>query len=258
MPTTPRHAPQFCVRLARGLEAGHRLRPVAIIAIITVVTLIVAAESAVIIVNNAANRPRLAPRLPPTCLAMAAAAEAGNFRPTDPPDDLAAMPRRRTAARGLAVMLTSNDAIDIGQGISINPAPGWSPEYQGPNWVMLVEADGFARMYVRVGPGSQADVVTDLTDQVRQVLREPSSGLSNVFLGEPKTQTLQSAKFQQAAYIDYLADVSTRQGTVIVIGAFGELLNTSNQLSAFIDFRQNGDASDQAAIDGRTMIDSMI
>ncbi len=76
-------------------------------------------------------------------------------------------------------------------------------------------------------------------------------------LSAPNTKTLQGANFQQEASIDYTADVSTQQGTIPVIGTFSELLNTSNQLSAFIDFRQNGNATAQAASDGGMMIHSM-
>jgi hypothetical protein len=49
----------------------------------------------------------------------------------------------------------------------------------------------------------------------------------------------------------------TQQGTILVIGTFSELLNTSNGQSAFIDFRQDSTATTQAAGDGGTMIDSV-
>jgi hypothetical protein len=52
--------------------------------------------------------------------------------------------------------------------------------------------------------------------------------------------------------------VVSPQGTIPVIGTFTELLNTSNGKSAFIDFRQDGNATTQAAGEGGMMIDSMI
>jgi hypothetical protein len=82
------------------------------------------------------------------------------------------------------------------------------------------------------------------------------SNLKN--LTAPETNPLQSANFQQKATIDYSADVSTPQGTIPVIGAFTELLNTSNQLSAFINFRQDSSSTTQAAGDGGMMINSML
>jgi hypothetical protein len=50
----------------------------------------------------------------------------------------------------------------------------------------------------------------------------------------------------------------TQQGTILVIGTFSELLNTSNGQSAFIDFRQDSTATTQAAGDGGVMIDSVL
>ena len=68
---------------------------------------------------------------------------------------------------------------------------------------------------------------------------------------------MQSPKFQQEASIDYTADVLAPEGAIPVIGTFTELLNTSNQQSAFIDYRQNNNATPQAASDGGMMIESM-
>ncbi len=112
-------------------------------------------------------------------------------------------------------------------------------------------------MHVGVKPASGTDVVAVLQADINR-LTSTSSGLSNVLLGKPNTKALQSAKFQQSATIDYIADVSTQQGLLGVVGAFSELLNTSNQLSVFIDFRQTGDAPDQAVADGGVMIQSML
>ncbi len=76
-------------------------------------------------------------------------------------------------------------------------------------------------------------------------------------LSEPRTQTLSGANFQQEASIDYTANVVTEQGTIPVIGTFSELLSPSNGKSAFIDFRQDSNATTQAAGDGGMMIRSM-
>ena len=46
-------------------------------------------------------------------------------------------------------------------------------------------------------------------------------------------------------------------GAIPVIGAFTELLNTSNGRSAFVDFRQDSSATTQGAADGGMMIGSM-
>ena len=71
-------------------------------------------------------------------------------------------------------------------------------------------------------------------------------------------KALQSANFQQQASIDYTAEISTQQGTIPILGVFDELMNTSNHLSAFIDFRQDGESTIQSIVDGGTMIRSML
>jgi hypothetical protein len=168
----------------------------------------------------------------------------------------AAAPR---TPRGLAIALTSADAIEIAQGISITPAPGWTLGNRGPNWVALNNADTSAQMRVTVKPAGGTDVFVVLQSDVNQFTGTASAILGNVQnVSTPGTKALQSANFQQEAFTEYTADVLTQQGTIPVIGTFSELLNTSNGQSAFIDFRQDSTATTQAAGDGGTMIDSML
>jgi hypothetical protein len=168
----------------------------------------------------------------------------------------AATPR---TARSVAIALTSADTIQIAHGISITPAPGWTLGNRGPNWVALNNADTSAQMRVTVKPAGGTDLVTVLQSDINQFTSTASAILSNVSnLSAPDTKTLQGNNFQQEAFTDYTADVVTEQGTIPVIGTFSELLNTSNGQSAFIDFRQDGNATTQAAGDGGMMINSML
>jgi hypothetical protein len=169
---------------------------------------------------------------------------------------IAATPR---TARGVAIALTSADAIEIAQSISITPAPGWTLGNRGPNWVALNNADTSAQMRVTVKPAGGTDVVAVLQSDINQFTSTASAILGNVKnLSAPGTKTLQGSNFQQEAFTDYTADVLTQQGTIPVMGRFSELLNTSNGQSAFIDFRQDSNATTQAAGEGGTMIDSML
>lgn len=154
--------------------------------------------------------------------------------------------------------LTSADPIDIAQGISITPAPGWTLGNRGPNWVALNNADTSAQMRVTIKPAGGTDVVAVLQADTNQLTGSSSAQFSNVSnLSAPVTRTLQSAKFQQEAFINYTATVVNQQGTIPVIGTFTELLNTTSGQSAFVDFRQDSNATTQAAGDGGTMIASM-
>jgi hypothetical protein len=155
-----------------------------------------------------------------------------------------------------AVTLVSDDAINIAQGISITLAPGWTVGHRGSDWVALNNPDGSAQLRVAVKPAGGTDVVAVLQTDVNQYTS--SSGLGDMSnLSAPNTQPLQSANFQQEASIDYTADVSAPQGTIPVLGTFSELLNTANGQSAFIDFRQNNNATPQAVDDGGMMIRSL-
>lgn len=175
--------------------------------------------------------------------ATAAIVVTGKANPPEPP---------------LAVALASADPIDIAQGISITPAPGWTLGNRGPNWVALNNADYSAQLRVTVKPADGTDAVAVLQADINQLTNTASAILSNVKqLSAPDTETLQGNNFQQEAFIDYTADVVTPEGAIPVIGRFSELLNTSNHKSAFVDFRQNNNATEQAAGDGGAMIRSM-
>ncbi|HSS26109.1 MAG TPA: hypothetical protein VLL82_17335 [Mycobacterium sp.] len=218
----PTHAPPPVHYPGSGVRAGHRLGPIGIAAIVVMVILTTAVTAA-IVQTGTANGPK-----PPSML-----------------------PR--------VVALTSADPIDIAQSISITPAPGWTLGNRGPNWVALNNADTSAQMRVTVKPAGGTDVVAVLQADINQLTSAASAILSNVKnLTAPEAKTLQSANFQQEASIDYTADVLAQQGTIPVIGTFSELLNTSNGQSAFIDFRQDSNATTQAAGDGGMMIDSML
>ncbi|HTY31069.1 MAG TPA: hypothetical protein VMD50_06575 [Mycobacterium sp.] len=161
-------------------------------------------------------------------------------------------------ANTAGVALASADPITIALGISITPAPGWTLGHRGPDWVALNNADTSAQMRVTVKAAGGTDVVAVLRADIDQFTGTSSAILSNVRnLSAPATQPLPGNNFQQEAAVNYTADVVTDQGTIPVIGTFSELLNTSNGKSAFIDFRQDGNATTQAAGDGGVMIRSM-
>ncbi|OBH86921.1 hypothetical protein A5681_14230 [Mycobacterium scrofulaceum] len=154
------------------------------------------------------------------------------------------------------VRLAAADPVDVAEGVSIVPAPGWTVGHRGPDWVALSNADGSAQLRVAVKPAGAADVGAVLQADMDEYVS--SSGLGDMKnLTAPDTRPLQSANFQQQASIDYTADVPAPDGPIPVLGTFTELLNTSNQRSAFIDFRQNNNATPQAVDDGGMMIRSM-
>jgi hypothetical protein len=156
------------------------------------------------------------------------------------------------------VVLSSDDAIAIAQGVSVTPAPGWTVGHRGPNWVALNNADVSAQLRITVKPAGGTDAAGLLHADINEFTSSASAILADVNrLTPPDTKVLPGPNFQQEASVSYTATVVNPQGTIPVIGTFTELLNTSNGRSAFIDFRQDSSATTQAAGDGGTMIGSM-
>ncbi|OBF17170.1 hypothetical protein A5725_24395 [Mycobacterium kubicae] len=157
-----------------------------------------------------------------------------------------------------ALRLTA-DAIDLGQGVSVTPAPGWTVGDQGPGWVTLHNAFSTAEMEIKVKPASGNDPVAVLQGDISRLSSLSTTGLTNVRdVGAPSGNPLQSANFQQQASVTFNADGTSRMGLIPVVGSFSELLNTSTHQSAFIVFAQNSDASAGADSDGQSMIDSLL
>jgi len=157
----------------------------------------------------------------------------------------------------IAIALTSADPIPIDRGVSITPAPDWSLLDRGPNWVVLGDDNAGARMRVTVKPAGGTDVAAVLQDDVNAVLADTS--LTNLTtLGGPKTKDVQGSTFQRAARMDYTADDIQGVATTHLLGVFMELLNTSNGLSAFIDYRESSDAPSQIGGNAEAMINSML
>ncbi|HEV7583480.1 MAG TPA: hypothetical protein VGO77_24325 [Mycobacterium sp.] len=156
------------------------------------------------------------------------------------------------------VALTAADSVDIVAGVSITPAPGWTVADRGPNWVALSNANSSAQLQVAVKPASGTDLVAMLQADINQLTGTPSAGLIDVKdLSAPITRTLDGPNFQRQAFINYTAAVSGPQGSIPVIGTFTELQNTSSQQTAFIDFRQNDNATTQVDNEGGSMIRSL-
>ncbi|MDM3906741.1 hypothetical protein QRB40_13265 [Mycobacterium intracellulare subsp. chimaera] len=158
----------------------------------------------------------------------------------------------------VGIALASDEAIAIAQGVSVTPAPGWTLGNRGPNWVALNNADTSAQMRITVKHAGGTDAAAVLQADIDQYVSGASAILAGVNrLTAPDVTPLQGPNFQQQASVNYTANVVNPQGTIPVIGTFTELLNTSNGRSAFIDFRQGGSATTQAAGDGGMMVGSM-
>lgn len=256
MSSTPPNTPPPVRYPGSSAHVGHRLRPVAVAATIIGIIFVAAAVTAAIVLSGVTNPPEPSrPALDGHAPAAAPAAARGGPEPVAPER----FSHPSAGKWGVAIALTSAGAINIANGISLTPAPGWTLTNRGPNWITLYNADSTARIQVEVKTAGGPDILAELQADINRLTSTPTTGLTNVTnLSGPTTKALHSANFQQQASIDYTADISTQQGIIPVLGVFDELLNTSNLLSAFIDYRQDGNASTHSAGSGGMMIKSML
>lgn len=158
-----------------------------------------------------------------------------------------------------AVSLTAGSAVDLGQGISVTPAPGWTVADHGRGWARISNEFSTAELEVKIKPATGADPVAGLQADIDQLSNGSTTGLTDVGnLGAPASKPLQSSHFQQEVSMSYNAEGSSRMGPIPVMGWFMELQNGSTRQSAFVVFTQNGDAPGSADDDAGMMIDSML
>ncbi|QLL08793.1 hypothetical protein [Mycobacterium vicinigordonae] len=148
--------------------------------------------------------------------------------------------------------------INLAPGISVTPAPGWTVSDQGGGWVSLHNATSSAEIEIRVKPANGSDPVALLQSDIDQLSSVSTTGLSNVRdLSVPSPKPAHG-NFNEGASMDYSADGTSRMGAIPVTGSFVELLNTSNHMSAFVVYTENGDAPADADGEAQMMLDSLL
>ena len=156
----------------------------------------------------------------------------------------------RTVAQG--------DSVEVADGISITPAPGWKVAQQWDQDLLLLNNDGTAAMYVLVGAVESRDIQQVLSDDIQW--ETDQVGLTDVKLGdfgEPNKVT--SNVFNQSLGVPYAAVMPTQQGTQQIYGIFFELLNTKTGQASFIDLSAlSQEELDAAVKDADTMVNSML
>lgn len=158
-----------------------------------------------------------------------------------------------------AVALTAGSAVDLGQGTSVTPVPGWTVADRGRGWARMSNDFSTAELEIKIKPATATDPVAGLQADIDQLSNGSTTGLTDVGnLGSPVSKPLQSSRFQQEVSMSYHAEGSSRMGPIPVMGWFMELQNGSTGQSAFVVFTQNGDAPGNADDDAGAMIDSML
>lgn len=242
-------------------EAAHRWGAGAIALVVGLVVVIAAVVVAVVVFSGGSDKIKPVPTLPSQIMTPA---------PTK------VQPQATTHGSRLGVQsldyhstLATSDApdvlaygpgvVDLGDGLSLVPAKGWTVEDQDDHFAMLLNSDGTAELVVVSGRVETDDVMSVLRDDINYLSTGPDAILSNLKIGEPDQQPVQSKNFQQMAAVPYTADLSMQQGTMRVYGVFLELMNTKTQEAVFFDLHAvDSDTLEAAAADTDEMISSLL
>ena len=69
--------------------------------------------------------------------------------------------------------LAAATAVDLSDGASLTPAPGWTIAHQDKNSVTLLNSDSTVEMFATVGKANSTDIKAELAADIK---RETTSG----------------------------------------------------------------------------------
>lgn len=242
-------------------KPAQRLGAGAVTLVIGVVIVIAAVVVAVIVFRGGSERPvPTEPTLPSQIL---------NPTPKPQPESnphgtrvgAAPLDYHSTVAKPTAPapLSTGDNVVDIGDGLSMTLAKGWTVVEHGGHYAILVNGDGSAQLNIGAQHEDRGDAVSILHRNVVQSIAGSADKLGNVKFGDVQEDSVQSRNFQQSVSVPYLADLSLQQGTIPVKGLFAELLNPKTREAVFFNFTVGSpDALDSAASDVDRMIGSLL
>lgn len=235
-------------------EFEHRLHAAAMAAVIVVVVAVAAAISLAVAEGGASTPPT-----PPGhggTIAPGAAAAAGALLPAPgrPGELRSGNMHLASVTKPLAL---SFGPIDLGSGVSVAPAQGWTILNRDRQWVDLINAGHDAIVYASVGKANTQDIVSEANTLINQNIR--SGGLTNVQQNSSaRPVPLQGKNFQQLIELDYTADAQTNQGTMQIWGGWIVLYNSSTEISAFYNYFANSQDTFKSSLpDAGSMLVSM-
>jgi hypothetical protein len=232
----------------------HRLHAAAVAAVVVVV--VVAAAAISLAVAEGGNS---TPPTPPGRgggIAPGAAAAAGPLVPArgESGEKRSGDMHLASVTKPLALAF---GPIDLGSGVSVAPAQGWTILNQDRQWVNLINAGHDAIVYASVGKANKQDVVSEANLLINQNIR--SGGLTNVQQNSSARPTpLQGRNFQQLIELDYTADAQSNQGTMQIWGGWIVLFNSSTEMSAFFNYFASSQETFKSSLtDAAGMLSSM-
>jgi hypothetical protein len=148
-------------------------------------------------------------------------------------------------------------AIDLGDGVTLTLAPGWTISNQGQSWANVFNNAENVGAYASTGRASTPDINQESALDINQAIQ--AVGLTNVQqTAGGQLQTLQGKNFQQLIEVDYTGNVQTNQGTQQEWGAWITLYNpTARTSGSFVFYAWSPDAFKAAIPDAGSMLVSM-
>lgn len=226
----------------------HRLHGGMVAAIVAVIVVIAAVISVAVVWGGPSTRPAPPQRGHGGGIVPHAAAAGGTLHPVtgQPGESRWGSVTLTSSASTLAVGTTNT--VDLGNGVSVTVASGWTVTNQGQQYAQLLNSDQTAGVFVDEGKANTSDIGQESTFLINQNIQ--NNGLTNVQQSPSQPQAVQGKNFQQILEVDYTANVQTNQGTGQIYGAWVTMYNSSTQMSGFFNlFAANQDAF-QAALPG--------
>lgn len=131
-------------------------------------------------------------------------------------------------------------ALDLGNGISVTPASGWTSHRGGPTAVDLYSPDNNETLFLTAGPAHTSNPTQALQADIATSAHDPN--YSNAQLQGTIGTAPASGNFDQVAVVAFTA-TATNGGPVV--GRYLEAINTQSQNSVFA----NGYAPSQSELD---------
>lgn len=147
----------------------------------------------------------------------------------------------------------SGDAVDLGKGISLTPAPGWEVQKTGNGVAQLSNGQS-----VFLGQVIQAEAATNPGQLCDAWHRKVAEGTSNGKFSEPKNEDLGTQKLKGAS-CQAQVTVSNGQGsaTVILVSVVSVRASDGVTVIGSVSFSEGAD-TDQLGKDFGAMVNSML
>lgn len=218
-------------------------------AIIAAIVLIAAGVTAAVVLSH--DQKDVAPPDISVEIKQPAQKTAAAFAPRLPSDSVIRLASNES-------VLALGQVVDLGFGVTLTPADGWTVAEQQEGYVQVHNDDADVLFMVVAGRTEPADIERILDHDIDTVAE--NFGLSHIKTSDVDVTQIQGSRnFEQIALMRFQADMGTQQGSLPVYGLFGELYNSETNVSAFTFLAGSDEDAVRASAEGAdVMLNSMM